>query len=171
MDEIDRRILAALENDARLSMRSLGRLVHLSAPSVGERVRRLEERGIIAGYGARVNRAKAGPLVVGFVEVTMKSAAHDLLAAFVSEHEGVREAYRVAGAGCYLLRVETTDHAALDALLDGLLAFANFRVSIVVATYVGAAPRPRMTFIGAGEESQFSGASSESYLREHFGKR
>lgn len=134
MDEVDRRILAALQNDARLSMRSLGRIVHLSAPSVGERVRRLEERGIIEGYVARVNRAKQGPLVIGFVEVTMKSAAHDLLAAFVGEHDAVREAYRVAGAGCYLLRVEIADHALLDELLDELLVFANFRVSIVVSS-------------------------------------
>jgi Lrp/AsnC family leucine-responsive transcriptional regulator len=134
MDAIDEKIAAALQADGRLSMRSLAKVVHVSAPAVGERVRRLEERGVIAGYGARIDRSAIRPQIVSFVELTMTTAAHDRLERFVAATDAVRDVHRIAGAGCYLLRLETPDHATLEQVVRGVLGFANYRLSVVVSS-------------------------------------
>jgi Lrp/AsnC family leucine-responsive transcriptional regulator len=131
MDLIDREILSELREDARLSMRELGRRVSLSAPAVGERVRKLEERGVIERYTIAVN--EPSPRVVAYIEVTMRSAVHEPFLAFFEREDELRECARVSGAGCYFLRAECGDLPALDALLERLRAHANYRVSVAVS--------------------------------------
>lgn len=132
MDQTDRAILAELRGDARLSMRELGRRVALSAPAVGERVRKLEERGIIAGYTLTVNDPSLK--LVAFIEVTMRSAAHEPFLTFFEGEAELRECSRISGAGCYFLRAECVGMPELDALLERLRAHANYRVSVAVST-------------------------------------
>src|SRR5690348_11447219 len=69
LDRTDWQILAELQRDGRLSFNQLGRRVSLSAPAVAERVRRLEEAGVITGYGARVDAARAGLPLTAFVQM------------------------------------------------------------------------------------------------------
>jgi len=132
MDDLDRAIIAELQTDARLSMRELARRVPLSAPAVGERVRRLEESGIIRRYTVDVAVPRAS--LVAFIEVTMRSAAHERFLRFYEGEDALRECSRVSGAGCYFLRAECAGTAELDALLERLLEHANYRVSIAVST-------------------------------------
>jgi Lrp/AsnC family leucine-responsive transcriptional regulator len=131
MDAIDREILSELREEARLSMRELGRRVALSAPAVGERVRKLEERGIIERYTIAIN--EPSPPVVAYIEVTMRSAVHEPFLAFFQREDELRECSRVSGAGCYFLRAECGGLDALDALLERLRAHANYRVSVAVS--------------------------------------
>ncbi len=131
MDTTDRAILTELRKDARLSMRELSRRVALSAPAVGERVRRLEERGVIERYTIAVAEPK--PPIVAYVEVTMRSADHARFLAFFEGEADLRECARISGATCYLLRAECADMATLDALLERLLHHANYRLSIAVS--------------------------------------
>lgn len=69
LDEIDRAILTCLTQDARVSLKVLSARVGLTSPSTGERVKRLEERGVIQGYGARVNLAALGYSLQALVRV------------------------------------------------------------------------------------------------------
>ncbi len=131
MDDVDRAIIAELQNDARLSMRELSRRVLLSAPAVGERVRRLEETGVIRRYTVDVALPRA-PLVA-FIEVTMRTAAHEKFLRFVEREPAIGECWRVSGAGCYFLRSECASIAELDAMLERLLEHANYRLSIAVS--------------------------------------
>src|SRR3954468_25056569 len=69
LDPTDWRILAELQSDGRLSFNELARRVNLSAPAVGERVRRLESDGVIAGYQARIDASRAGLPLTAFVQM------------------------------------------------------------------------------------------------------
>lgn len=116
LDAIDRRLLALLQADGRISNLDLARQVELSATSVLDRVRRLAREGYILGYEARLNPAllDAGQLV--FVQVALYSAAPEALAAFASEVHGlaaVQEAHWLAGGGPQqvLLKLRVADLA------------------------------------------------------------
>ncbi|NIQ96556.1 MAG: AsnC family transcriptional regulator, partial [Desulfuromonadales bacterium] len=69
MDSIDCKILACLQDDARLSFRALGRRVGLSQPAVADRVRRLEEAGVLTGYSGRIDRPAAGLPITAFLRL------------------------------------------------------------------------------------------------------
>lgn len=73
LDSVDEAILRELKANSRLSMRRLSELVHMTPPAVAERVRRLEDRGIIAGYTIQVDRTRVAPVVTAYVDVLMKS--------------------------------------------------------------------------------------------------
>ncbi|HLG78346.1 MAG TPA: winged helix-turn-helix transcriptional regulator, partial [Ktedonobacteraceae bacterium] len=76
MDTIDTAIVQALQGNSRLSMRKLARQVHMTAPAVAERVRRLEDQGIIVGYTIRVDQQKIAARLLAYVDVLMKTNHH-----------------------------------------------------------------------------------------------
>jgi|SRR6266567_8250880 len=136
MDAVDETILRELQRNGRLSMRKLADLVYLTAPAVAERVRRLEEAGIIMGYTIRMDSQKVQPKLLAYVDVFMKSSYHQNLLQFIQDSEEVRECHRVSGDSCYLLKVEVLDQEALNRFLEDLLAYANYRLKIVVSSTI-----------------------------------
>lgn len=100
------------------------------------RVRRLEEAGVIAGYTITVHLPQPTAPISTFVYVIMKSSNHAAFAEFVTGRKDVRECYRTSGDTCYLLKVESVDHAALNSFLDELLRYANYRTHTVISTLV-----------------------------------
>ncbi|MCF8479711.1 MAG: Lrp/AsnC ligand binding domain-containing protein [Rhodospirillum sp.] len=112
MDRIDRRILAELQADGRLSIVELARRVHLTKTPCAERVRRLEREGVIAGYQARLNPKVLGADHVAFVQVSMKSTTEEDLDRFnkaVRHLPEVQSCHMIAGGFDYLLKVRTAD--------------------------------------------------------------
>lgn len=134
LDRVDMAILKQLRADGRLSMRRLGERVHLTAPAVAERVRRLEERGIIARYTIEIDRSKFEPVLLAFVDVIMQSNDHARFLQFLQTRAEVREWHRISGDCCYMLRVETSDRAVLERFLDELLRYANYRLNLVLSS-------------------------------------
>lgn len=134
MDSVDQAILHELQKDSRLSMRKLAERVYLTPPAVAERVRRLEARGIITGYTIVIDQEKIAPKILAFVNIFMKSNQHERFLEFVHASEVVRECYRISGDPCYLLRVETPDHAQLNAFLESILTHGNYRLNIVISS-------------------------------------
>lgn len=121
LDPLDQRILEQLQEDARHSMRELGRRVGLSAPAVTERVRRLEESGVILGYGARVATKPLGRSITAFVGVK-DSGRHDTeLVRWAQQRDGVLECHSVTGDNSCMLKVAVSDVAALETLLGELI--------------------------------------------------
>ncbi len=122
MDAIDLQLVDLLQRDARRTQHALARSVGLSQPSVAERVRKLEERGVITRYVARVDPVKLGKDITAFIGVGIEHPKYfDAFARKVLSLPDVLECHRVAGDDSYLLKVRTENTRTLDALLVGQL--------------------------------------------------
>jgi len=118
MDATDHLLVQALQADGRATQLQLAKEVGLSQPATAERIRKLEEAGVILGYAARVDAAKLGKDVTAFVGVSIEHPKFfDGFAKRVRGLEEVLECHRVAGDDSYLLKVKTTNTRSLDALL------------------------------------------------------
>jgi DNA-binding Lrp family transcriptional regulator len=125
MDELDRKILAELQEDARLTITELAGRVSLSLSPAHRRLRELERSGIISGYRAQLNAAAVGLGFEALVFVTMREGGRDVLTAFeaaLGNVENVIHAQRLFGDPDYLLRVVTQDLAAFQRLYDEKLS-------------------------------------------------
>lgn len=122
MDPIDQQILDLLQDDARTTQQEIARRVKLSQPSVAERIRKLEEQGIITGYVATVDARRLGRDITAFIGVGIEHPKYfDGFARKVLAHPDILEAHRVAGSDSYLLKIRTVNTGTLDALLIGYL--------------------------------------------------
>lgn len=136
LDHVDEAIIRHLKANSRLSMRRLAELVYMTPPAVAERVRRLEEKGIIAGYTLRVDRSKVAPIVTAYVDVLMKSNEHGRFLDFLRGRPEVREWHRISGDSCYVVKLEAESHGAIEEFLDQLLEYANYRLNLVLSSVV-----------------------------------
>jgi len=112
MHPVDRQILEILQEQGRIPNVQLAERVGLSPPAVLERVRKLEEKGVITGYTALVDNRKVGMGTVAFVAVSLNLHQKDSIEnfhVFVVECSSVRECYHIAGTDDYLLKVYTRD--------------------------------------------------------------
>lgn len=120
IDETDRRILAELQEDCKVALAQLGKRVGLSAPSVMERMRKLEQAGVIKGYHAVLDARQVGLDVTAFIGVVVKPRGIDQ---FEQELEGfaqVLECHHVTGAYTMLLKVKAARTQELEQLISGL---------------------------------------------------
>jgi Lrp/AsnC family leucine-responsive transcriptional regulator len=134
IDELSWQILHELQKNARISFTELGRQVGMTPPAVAERVRRLEDLGIIEGYRAVVNVQKLGlPLtaIIRFASRGRSSAETKRRLASVPE---IIECYHVTGEDCYVLRIAVPSTAHLEGLLERLTDFGDTTTSIVLST-------------------------------------
>jgi DNA-binding Lrp family transcriptional regulator len=125
MDDVDRRILAELQRDGRLSLTELAERVGLSASPCHRRLRALESNGIITGYRAQLDPAAVGLRFEALVFVTMRGADHTTLSDFdeaVAAMPSILQAQRLFGEPDYLLRVVTRDLADFQRLYDEQLS-------------------------------------------------
>lgn len=123
LDAVDRKILRLLSTDGRASYQAIADEVGLSRPAVMERVKRLEEAGYITGYGARIDRGKAGFPVTAFVAVRYANSDYvgdEPRMRDMEKHPGVLECHHVAGEDCYILKVAAPDLERLQGILRDL---------------------------------------------------
>lgn len=121
MDSVDREILLALMENARVSFRELGERVSLSANATAERVRRLQERGVIAGYTTIVDPAAAGRSLVALIDVRLAGPGEtERFERLVATLDTITEATHVTGRFDYQLRSVCRDTAELDLLIRTL---------------------------------------------------
>lgn len=159
MDEIDVRLVEALRADARASYAQLARIVGLSAPSVQERVRRLERRGIITGFHAVVDAGSVGLGVTALVSIHQAdSAEQDDVARRLSTVREVEDCWLVAGDEAFVVKVRVPDVAALEVAIAALRrveGVARTRTTVVMSTrWEGrAVPLPRTTGLSPQEAS------------------
>lgn len=118
MDALDHSILDLLQRDGRSTQLEISRTVGLSQPAVAERIRKLEERGVITGYTARVDAKKLGKDITAFIGVTIEHPKYfEGFAKKVTAMPEILEAHRVAGQDSYMLKVKTSNTRTLDQLL------------------------------------------------------
>ncbi len=122
MDPIDIAIVDALQRDARRPQQAIARQVGLSQPAVAERIKKLEQRGVITGYAAQVDADKLGKAITAFIGVVIEHPRFfEGFARRVRAIPEVLECHRVAGEFTYLLKVKTATPHSLDALLTETL--------------------------------------------------
>ena len=137
IDSIDERILAELQANGRLTMKALAERVGLSSPAMIERVRRLEDRGVIAGYRAIVAPAALGRPISALVTATVQRGSYESFLESIQANSAVLECHRVTGAATHVLRVQVADMAALEELVDAMSdAGASCETSIVLSSPV-----------------------------------
>lgn len=119
LDETDRRILALLQDNARISNAELSRQVGLAASAVFERVRKLEQRGVLQAYAARVDPKALDHGLLAFVFVRLETGVNRRTAGEeLARIEGVQEVHHIAGEDCFVVKVRARDTDTLGALLE-----------------------------------------------------
>jgi Lrp/AsnC family transcriptional regulator, leucine-responsive regulatory protein len=139
IDEIDKKILAILQANARTSNAEIARQVELAPSAVFERIKKLEERGIIESYAARVKARAMGLGLLAFVFVrTDESGAETLAANALAKLPEVQEIHHIAGEDCLLVKVRAADTEELGRLLRERIAtiesVLSTRTTIVLQT-------------------------------------
>jgi len=136
IDKKDRLILEALQADARQSLAALGKRIGLSQPAMSERVRKLEEAGVIEGYGARVNLRALG---VGLQAIIRIETTHAGIARYLQLFEAMPEvlsADRVTGEDCFIVRCAIAEPADLERVVDALAVDGAVTTSLVLSSPV-----------------------------------
>ena len=137
VEETDRKILQLLAADGRMSFTDLGKSTGLSTSAVHQRVRRLEQRGLITGYGATVNHEELGLALTAFVSVTpIDPSQPDDYPERLRPLTEIESCWSVAGEESYILKVRVATPAALEDLLARIRSSANVstRTTIVLST-------------------------------------
>jgi len=149
MDDYDRKILAELQKDGRLSLTDLGERIGLSLSPCHRRVRALEDAGIIADYRATIDPAAVGLNFAAIVFVSLKATDRDSVRTFEESVPGVPaiiQAQRLFGDPDYILNIVTTDVAAFQKLYDDSLStlpnVLRLRSTLVMKSIVHSRPLP-----------------------------
>jgi Lrp/AsnC family transcriptional regulator, leucine-responsive regulatory protein len=150
LDEINLRILTELHTNPRIPMTELARRVKMSAPSVTERVQRLEEAGVIAGYRLEVDPRALGLPVAAYVRIRPTPGQLSKVAELAQQTPAVVECHRITGEDCFLLKVHVGELDQLETLLDKFLLFGTTTTSIVQSSPVPLRPLPLPTTPRAG---------------------
>src|SRR6516165_1729594 len=132
LDHIGWRIIAALQQDARVPFSVLGRRVGLSATAVTDRVRRMEDAGIITGYRLELDMAKLGAPLLALIRVSAPEENCVPLGRLVEGLPHVLETHRVTGSDRLVIKVAVPSIAALDAILQAIAALGTATASVVL---------------------------------------
>jgi Lrp/AsnC family transcriptional regulator, leucine-responsive regulatory protein len=136
MDMLDHKILEILDVDARRSYADMARELRISQPTVADRIRRLEEKGIVRGAMLRVDHARLGFSVSAFVRLRSKSAHKKKLIEAARAMPQVIEMYSVTGDDCMIARVCARSVEELAEILQRLTTLAESSTSVVLETHI-----------------------------------
>jgi Lrp/AsnC family transcriptional regulator, leucine-responsive regulatory protein len=142
LDDVNRRLLAQLQRDPRLTMSALGRLVGMSSPAVTERVQRLERAGVIRGYRLDVDPAALGLPVTAWVRVRPGPRQLTKIADLAAGLPNVSECHRITGEDCFLIKLHAATIEGLTETLDKILLYGQTVTSIVHFSPVPPRPLP-----------------------------
>jgi Lrp/AsnC family transcriptional regulator, leucine-responsive regulatory protein len=133
LDKKDHQILMALQLDARQSLAALGKRIGLSQPAISERVKKLEEAGVIEGYSARINLATVGLPLEAVVRIqTTHEHIKRYQQLFVSL-PAVLNVVRVTGEDCFIVRCAFAKPSDLETLVDSLAAWGSVKTALVMS--------------------------------------
>ena len=136
VDDVDRRLLAALAADPRASWSELGRRVGLSTPTVSNRIARLQRLGVIRGFRLDVDPAALGLGVMAWVRVRPGPGQLPKVADLARNTPEVSECHRVTGEDCFVVRVYAPDLQVLEQILDRFLLHGQTTSAITVSSPV-----------------------------------
>ncbi|MGH2341605.1 Lrp/AsnC family transcriptional regulator [Segnochrobactraceae bacterium EtOH-i3] len=132
LDDRDFAILELLQADGRLAISELGRRIGLSQPATSERVKRLEERGIIAGYGARLDMKALGLAMTAIIRLKTAHEHIDACQKTFRTLPFIVEIHRVTGDDCFVLKAIVPAPEALATIVDAIGRFGSVTTSVVL---------------------------------------
>jgi Lrp/AsnC family leucine-responsive transcriptional regulator len=129
-------LLGELQQDGRLSLAELARRLHVSPPTVAERLSKLESTGVIRGYHADVDPAAVGYSLSAIIRIRPAPRELRKVAELVRAMDEVVECHRITGEDCYLIKAHVRDVAHLEELIDQLVPYGQTTTSIVQSSPV-----------------------------------
>ena len=132
LDNIDVQILRVLSENSRIQWKDLGAQIHMTGQAVGNRIKKMEQSGVIEAYSLIVDEMKLGFSYTAFVIIYMKTADHDSFIRFINEQKEVVEAHRVSGEGCYHLKIKVDSQEKLNVLLNKILDYGNYKIYLSI---------------------------------------
>lgn len=145
LDEVNVQLLRELERDPRVTMAELGRRVGMSSPAVAERVRRMEESGIITGYTVVINPVPLGLPIAAYIRIRPHAGQLAQIAELARSIPEVVECHRITGEDCFLLKVHIPAMDQLDRILDCFLIYGQTTTSIIQSSPVSPRQPPLPT--------------------------
>ena len=136
LDGTDARLLCALAEDARTSIVELARAVGLSSPSVSERIRRLEEAGVIEGYTVKIDARALGLPLAAWLRIRPVPGGLQKVAKLLQELPQIVECDRVTGEDCFIARAHLASVDELEKLIDQIIPYAMTNTSIIQSSPV-----------------------------------
>lgn len=136
LDATDWRILRELQGDSRLSYNELGRRVALSAPAVAERIRKLEDRGIITGYTAQVDPAKVGLPLLVFIQLRCDHGKCLLKTSSADVFPEIQEMHKLSGDHCTMIKAGLSSMQHLEAFKDRLSQHGRLVCNVVTSSVI-----------------------------------
>lgn len=136
LDNVGWKILDELQQNARISFAELGRRVGLSTPAVLERVRRMEDTGIILGYHAELDRAKVGMPITAFIRISVVGEGLKHIIAIAEKLDEVIECHRVTGTDSFIMKVGVASVEHLQTLFDQFSPYVATTTSIILSSPV-----------------------------------
>jgi Lrp/AsnC family leucine-responsive transcriptional regulator len=140
LDDTDMRILAALQEDGRASYAELARTVSMSPSAVTERVRRLEESGVISGYAAVVDPERLGLTILAFVRLRYPTGNYKPFHDLVATTPEIMEAHHVTGEDCFMLKVVARSMRHLEHVTGRISGLGAVTTSVVYSSPLPARP-------------------------------
>lgn len=138
MDITDHRIIDILQKDGRISMKDLGKIVGLTSPAVSERVKRLEEAGIIEGYKAIVNPDALGRVIKAFIHISLPSNMYKAFIEDARKDPRIVECHHITGDDCSVLKVIVKDMYELESVIDSIKRIGSTKTSVILSTPIQA---------------------------------
>jgi Lrp/AsnC family leucine-responsive transcriptional regulator len=134
LDTIGKKIVNTLQRNARISFSDLGRKVGLSTPAATERVRKLEDAGVLLGYHAVVDTAKVGFPVSAFIHLTTPVQHYPEVTSFMENQNEVLECHHISGEESFIIKVVVPSIEYLESLVEKLSPFGQTKTSIVLSS-------------------------------------
>ncbi|MCR2807259.1 Lrp/AsnC family transcriptional regulator [Paenibacillus soyae] len=134
MDQLDRTLLELLQEDGRITVSELSKRLSLSRPSVSERLLRLQEKGVITGFSARVSPAAVGRHIQLIIQISELKVSPNEFEKRIVHDEDVFECHRVTGTVSYMLKAAVPDMDSLSTLVERLLPFGNVNTSVILSS-------------------------------------
>ena len=142
IDDADRRLLEALRHDARMSLKELAEHVGLSSPSVAERIRRLQERGVIRGFTVEIDPVALGFPLQAIVRIRPLPGKIHLVQRLIEETPQIVECDKITGDDCFVARLHVRSMQEIDSILDRIADKASTSTSMVKSQTIARRPPP-----------------------------
>ncbi len=140
MDRTDYHIIEILQLDGRISMKDLGQKIGLTAPAVSERIKKLEDCGIIKGYKAIIEPSKLGMNISAFIDISLPSDKYNSFLSFARNTSEIIECHHVTGGDCMTIKVLVCNMLDLEVLIDEIKKMGSTRTSLILSSPIEAKP-------------------------------
>ncbi|WP_226037254.1 Lrp/AsnC family transcriptional regulator [Aquibacillus saliphilus] len=136
MDQIDMKLLKILQKDARMTISELSKQLALSRPSVSERIHRLEDKGVIEEFSARISLPAVGREILLIIQVSGLKVSPQEFEKVIKQKQDIIECHRVTGDVSYFLKAAVTSMNSMRLLIDNLMPYGTINTSTVLTSPV-----------------------------------